>query len=364
MHLKALSSMLLLLVFFAEEVAWSYIAEMKQPCANCHTMHNSQGGDSDVTVGNIGVQGALLINSCYGCHTGSNAGSTNSNPKLPKVLHLTPSDPPSAPYVTTGTESGHDTLAGGDFGWVEDNDLNGHNVNIPGLNQATRNPPGNFNNAKTFDADNPLRCAGTYGCHGLEAAAGEINAMYQTHHALPQTQPMDGSTLIKSYRWLDGIAGYEDPDYELTVSSSDHNQYKGINRTGDTDDNYSISHLCARCHENFHFGTGNLGVWDGTTWSTDPWIRHPVDYNMGLAGEFATYGGTSNAYNVITPVGSVVVTSVLSTVTGSDDTIIVCVSCHRAHGSPYAYGLRWDYNSWPGGTNAYNGCGDCHTALN
>jgi len=359
---KSLAGVCFLAVLSLGGVAWSRSSDIKQPCVTCHTMHNSQNGV--VVPGNSTTKGALLNNSCYGCHSGVNAGD-NSDPRCPKVLHLTANPPPAAPYMTTGTENGHNTLAGGDFFWVvQGDDLKGHNVNIPGVNQASRYPPGN--STKLFDSTNPLTCAGVNGCHGNLSSSSDIIAMYRTHHAVEQSQPMSGASLIQSYRWLDGVAGFEDPDYEFTVSSSDHNQYKGIDRTGDTDESLSISHLCAGCHGDFHAGAGNLGVWDGaTSFGADPWIRHPVDYDMGLSGEFAGYGGAGvNAYNVATPVGSAVVTSVLSSVTGSGDTIIVCVSCHRAHGSPYDYSLRWDYKSWPGGATAYNGCGDCHTVKN
>ncbi|RLA81698.1 MAG: hypothetical protein DRG33_00080, partial [Deltaproteobacteria bacterium] len=39
---------------------------------------------------------------------------------------------------------------------------------------------------------------------------------------------------------------------------------------------------------------------------------------------------------------------------------VQCLSCHRAHGSPYPDMLRWDYRNWPGG--GMNGCAVCHTS--
>jgi hypothetical protein len=41
--------------------------------------------------------------------------------------------------------------------------------------------------------------------------------------------------------------------------------------------------------------------------------------------------------------------------------IIMCLSCHRAHGSPYFKMLRWDYKGWPAGGGT-NGCNVCHTS--
>lgn len=362
MRSKSLAIIMFLGVFFPLGIVWSRTNEMKLACANCHTMHNSQGGNP---VFGIVQQPALLTNTCYGCHSGENI--TNGMP----MVHRTSTTEPF--YMATGTEPTHTTLAGGSFAWVAvpGNDLKGHNVD--GLaTQVSRIPPGG---TKTFGPDPlpPLTCAGTNGCHGVLAVASDILAIYQTHHAPEQTQPMDGSSLVKSYRLLNGIAGYEDPDYELTVSSGtiNHNQYKGVARGSDTPAATTISQSCAECHGNFHSGAGDAGIWDGGVLPFgDPWIRHPVDYDMGGLGvgvEYLNYG-PGGAYNVATPLGSAsadVSAAPLSAVTlnsAAGDAIIVCVSCHRAHGSPYDYSLRWDYLSWP--TAGYNGCGDCHTAKN
>lgn len=339
MSYRSLVLMLILAVQFSGGVTWARTNDMKQVCVNCHTMHNSQNG-FDVTPGGIGAQGALLNNSCYGCHTGDNLAGGR-----PVVLHS------SAPaYQLTGTEPGHNTLAGGDFYWVaQGNDLKGHNV-------------------VGITGGGTLTCAGTTGCHGNSAVAGDLPAMYQTHHAVETAQPMDGAPLSESFRLLEGVAGYEDPDFELTVGSGDHNQYKGIARTAEGDSTASsISNFCARCHGSFHTGNNPSGISDDSAiFGTDPWIRHPVDYDMGgLGGEYGNYG-SGGTYNIATPLGSADVSAIKSTVTlvtASGEAIVVCVSCHRAHGSPYDYSLRWDYKSWPD-AGGYNGCGDCHTLKN
>jgi hypothetical protein len=333
--------------------------QMKQHCGTCHTMHNSQ--DEAEMTGGLGQLRSLLRKPCYGCHYGTNTAGSGSMPMV-----WSSSDPQ---YGATGTEAGvHTNLAGGDFYWVAlGDDLKGHNVE--GIaTQSSRYPPGN-----TTQLVNSLTCAGRdatngiYGCHGRTNVADETGAMSRAHHA-DDTLATDGSTFLQSYRFLEGVAGKEDADYELNVSAGDHNQYKGVARGSDSDssgDN-TISSLCARCHGDFHFGAGNLGVFDETgTFGADPWIRHPVDVDMnGIGGEYADYGGAGiNAYNIETPVASADVSTGLSTVLQvAGDAIITCVSCHRAHGSPYDYNLRWDYASWPGGGT--NGCGHCHTAKN
>ena len=334
--------------------AWPFTAAMKSSCANCHTMHNSQGGAP--VGGNASLtdaKPALLNNSCYGCHTGDN--TTGSMPYVMSLSGAPNYDGSAGAGLGTGTETGHNTLAGGSFYWVsQGQDNSGHNVE--GLaTQTTRTPPGGSTSFTT------LTCAGTTGCHGNPAIANGVMSIQGGHHNNNITT-LDGLTIASSYRFLSGITGIEDDDWELTVSSTDHNQYKGTARTSDADTTDTISHLCARCHGTFHNGTGSDGVADATFAS--PWVRHPVDIDMNGLSEVAGYGGVNHDYDVTAPVASDDMTQgVQATVfDNANDAIITCLSCHRAHGSPYAASLRWDYASWPGG--GYYGCGQCHTNKN
>ncbi|MBU0481018.1 MAG: hypothetical protein KKG47_07950 [Proteobacteria bacterium] len=359
MRYKAVVFAILVLFFLAGQGSgWCRTNDMKQLCANCHTMHNSAGG-LEVTPGGIGVQNYLLNSTCYGCHSGTNTAGS-----MPYVTNV--AGEPN--YGTTGTSAAgvvNGTLAGGSFYWVSQGD-NGKGHNVEGLEivaQGPRTPPGG---SKVFDNTSPstaLTCAGTNGCHGNLAVAGQIPAMYRTHHANPAL-PVDGASVASSYRFLNGIVGLEDLDYEFTVSSAadNHNQYRGSARSADNDlDTSSISHLCAVCHGFFHNGGGNNGV--GDPGFVSPWIRHPVDYDMNdaVGAEYQDYGGAGNQYLVETPVASDDLTGgAKSTVLKSPgDAIITCITCHRAHGSRFDSSLRWDYKSWP--ASGYNGCGDCHT---
>ena len=54
--------------------------------------------------------------------------------------------------------------------------------------------------------------------------------------------------------------------------------------------------------------------------------------------------------------------AVLSKVLQSNgDAIVLCISCHRAHATPYDDILRWNYREWPGINDNQNGCLACHT---
>ncbi len=323
-------------------------------CSSCHSMHNSQDG-SEVFAG--GPQEALLNNDCIGCHTGQN----QANGDYPFVFN------------SGGATYGTDTLAGGNFYWVTqlNGDAKGHNVEgIAAIDGSLDAPPGfnasfNLNGAiagGSWGTTERLTCAGTNGCHGrhvaddLSAITSMTAAVKGGHHGDDAT--IDGSTVAKSYRFLYGIIGIEDPDREFTASdnSTDHNQYHGVDSDGGTDQR-TISYLCAECHGTFHAdkGTGS------------PWLRHPTDFDMGnvKSKEYGGYNGGTSAsapYSIITPVASNLdtVTGVQATVFDqADDAIVTCVSCHRAHGTPYYKLMRWDYANSIGGA-----CTNCHTSKN
>ncbi len=330
-------------------------------CSSCHTMHNSQNGATVTDWSSWGEGGGpafLLAASCIGCHTGDNTSSSvalTNDTDAPYVLGST-----APTYNNTGTGTGSNTLAGGNFYWVvnatTNKDRKGHNVTGIVAQDATLGltPPGGT--AMTQQ----LRCAGAYGCHGDRSIADPYLAMEGVHHGKAM------STNFRALENTDGtaIAGLEDADWEFqaTDGNTSHNQYKGTSRTTDTDEDTStISSFCASCHGDFHYGAGTAGIDADAAWGS-PWLRHPVDYQLPASGEYSSYN-TTNDYSVVSPVASQTVTSALATVTpGTTNTIVMCLSCHRAHGTPYDSILRWDYKSWPGG--GYNGCAICHTAKN
>ncbi len=331
---------------------------MQKPCANCHTMHNSQG----YAFINIAErQDALMNDTCVGCHTSSSVGFEDPSGVV-------------QPYVWTTVNPGYNemkdpsnfqpTLAGGNFYWVAGGaaaHLKGHNVE--GIAGAfSRSPPGDGTSGKTFDSATPITCAGVNGCHGDTAVVSQVESIRGSHHS---NVAIDGNTLLGSYRMLDGVDGREDPDWEYTLTASDRNQYKGAVRIFDSEWSPKlISSFCARCHGNFHHDDGGTGTADLAF--SSPWLRHPVDIDIGGRGDEYAYGGGAAPapFQVQTPLGSEFFpmggpseTVDLSGANGWG--IITCISCHRAHGSPYDYSLRWNYQAWPGG--GYNGCGDCHT---
>jgi len=340
-------------------------------CSDCHTMHYSQGGG--IIVGEWKAGGpfkALLIGDCVFCHTGTNNGTN----KTPYVYSGS-----GVEYNFGGTRN---TLAGGNFYWVTGgNDTCGHNVEgIPGVTipdpnfeDATSYPPGydsTYRDGITWPENQPVTCAGTYGCHGNFSKENPVEAILGAHHqnelCNSTTNNCDGSTVAKSYRFLLGIKGTEDPDWEYTLSKTDHNGYYAVdNPTGGTSNEGSINYLCGECHGKFHSDTGS---------GSSPWLRHPTDYDMNHVSskEYGDYPnislfsgklGVTNTgdYFADVPVGNVQ-GEVLNSVNGTGKAIVLCISCHRAHATPFDDILRWNYRGWPGNsTDDQNGCLACHT---
>ncbi len=334
-------------------VATPCTARVTGLCANCHTMHNSQ---NNVAVNSSGPNNALLNSNCAGCHQGQNTG-TNTTPYV--------FDPNGPVYGSTGTETQSNTLAGGNFYWVAQGySATGHNVaGITSQDSRLGNtPPGGS------ALGGRLTCAGVNGCHGDRSIGDGTEAMLGSHHYNDSSVWKDGSTVANSYRFLKGIQGLEDTTYEYhPTASSHHNKYYGLARSSETDTAAgTISSLCAECHGDFHDGNGSLVPSSGT-FGSGVWVRHPTDFDMASAQSSTEYqgynGGTGvdNPYSVISPVATADKTTALNTTVYSQtgDAIVMCISCHRAHGSPFDASLRWDYKSWPGG--GYNGCAVCHT---
>ena len=331
-------------------------------CSQCHTMHNSQNNQVVYT---NGPSKALLKSDCIGCH--STSTPPGSSPSEPYVLYST--------EPTYNFDGSKNTLAGGNFYWVSDtggnDDKTGHNVYGISSPEASLSPPGFDSSYTDKDGnvlgnngawDKQLRCAGAYGCHGKHSSSigtDEVSAIYGAHHS--DDSVIDGSTVGKSFRFLYGVKGTEDSDWEFTNSSSAHNGYYAVDRSS-VPDKASINYFCAECHGNFH--SSSIG-------SASPWLRHPNDFDLNNVStkEYGNYPDASyfssvtglHEYFVDVPVGNTSGTVKSTVLQSSGDAIILCISCHRAHGSPYKYILRWDYVNWPNGT-AKNGCFACHGA--
>ncbi len=157
------------------------------------------------------------------------------------------------------------------------NDSFGHNVaQVAGIGvdgTLDNDPPGGV----ALGAQ--LECAGTLGCHGDRTVADPLASLSGAHHSAHNVvtdATLDGSTVGLSFRYLLGVLGREDSDWQFTETTTDHNRYNGLTRTAANASASiaTISGLCAQCHGAYHnsvdgapdtFGistdNANLAVW-------------------------------------------------------------------------------------------------------
>ncbi|MFZ5995308.1 MAG: cytochrome c3 family protein [Thermodesulfobacteriota bacterium] len=350
------------LLLFIPAASW---ASVKGACVNCHTMHNSQNGVEIYTESaKRGGPGYNLLNTtCIGCHS-----STDGSPTKPLGESTIP--------IVYNTVEPAQMTAGGNFYYVQHNGDNyGHNV--ISVDQTLSSAPGS--------SETGVGC-GFGGCHASLASIrlgpgydwfhypikgnGCIGCHVPRHHA---PDPAPGGVVKEEngcYRFLGrpawvwdipphssrpGVEGIEDPDWELTVGQADHNEYRDADKPAapyspGSANPMGISDFCAGCHRDYH-------SWDLQNRNRDAtggWLRHPAgDTEIPSGGEYAAY----TAYNPQAPVSRPVVSIVSSTVTPGVDRVM-CLSCHRVHGSPYPDMLRWNYENMAKET----GCYVCHTS--
>ncbi|MDY0190037.1 MAG: cytochrome c3 family protein [Desulfuromonas sp.] len=404
---------LITLLLLCSNNVWATVSGQ---CSNCHTMHNSQNGTLDTTLSGDNVDNvnrSLTKGDCVGCHTGDIVDSIVD--KIPYIMSTSGSEygPDYADDGSLLNAAATNTLAGGTFNYVRDDatqDSYAHNVsNIragkdsnmtdftpPGWEATTFEPAtGGGSESVSAVADSwgttQLTCAGTNGCHGNHTNPDDFGDIRGAHHGDDST--IDGSSVAKSFRFLRGILGQEDAEWELNVSTEAHNIYYGVDRTSTATpgDKQTISYLCAECHGMFHGSdaTDDTGIiYDGPSVdNANPWLRHPTDFSLSTTGtdtEYLDYakadadaanadGGT--LYNYIAPLASsrkssfnndgsngITISNPFAT-TGDD--IVTCLSCHRAHGSKYPDLLRWDYTKMQASASggfANKGCFACHTS--
>lgn len=342
-------------------------AKVSGACVNCHTMHNSQNGTAMATYGGgTGPNDALTRGNCLGCHGYSTGGSSNivtiGGSNIPQVWHAAATD-----------------LAAGNFKYYSTSHDRVHNVeNVVAQDGILTNTPPGVASAydpatADFSTSSRLQCAGRNGCHGNRDQATAGAAIRGAHHyddsailKFTGSGPVEGSqgggtggtsdytTTGKSYRFLYNVKGGEETSWSAT--STVHNEYKGAVYAARTTLTWAtvdtISDLCAECHGYFHM-SGSSGI--GTA---SPWLRHPTDAILPGTGEYATITTT---YNIETPVArQTIPASITNTVdiSGSDADIVMCLSCHYAHGSNYADILRFDYSTI---ATAGTKCLRCHT---
>ena len=347
---------LVLVLLLLVTAAWPVHARVSGPCENCHTMHNSQ---DNVPVDVEGAHNYLLnqgSDPCVACHTGTNIGGGTNEGVIPYV------------YNTSEPDYGTNTLAGGNFYWVTQDDTKGHNcISIDGVDS----------DSNLTQAPGKPDVAGGPNCATCHDQITNCESCHKpAHHADDTQSPVVGKTggwyrfLNSSFHASDttGVIGIEDNDWEYTVSASDHNEYAGCTNPYGNNDN-SMSNYCGGCHMRFH----ELSYTDDGD-NQSPWLRHPTHYALSDTApdkEYHNYND-GNGYSPLAPIardqdrlremtGPSATVYVQTSDTNGDQ--VMCLSCHRPHGSPYSDLLRWDYEACEAGSGNPQDCGCyvCHT---
>lgn len=356
--LRKLCKLFLLFAICSMLFALDVDARVKGKCKDCHSMHYSFEGEEMTLGGLTGPFPALTEGGCLGCHGQAPYGTENiitiGKARIPQVLH--------------NMENGD--LAAGNFYYVADgynpDYAKGHNLkgislqedppmDVPPAFMRSVMIPGGLGPAD-WPQQQQLTCAGTWGCHGDRTIEDPYKAIYGAHHT--DDSEIDGSTVGKSYRFLYGIKGKEHIDWEYLATIINHNGYKGDMAHSSMD---TISYLCGECHAKFHPHPNLGGIREGGEAYNTIWYRHPADISFSaIHGNFAgsEYQGYVR-YSLEAPVA-------YSRPTGGEevvdmDSIVMCLSCHRAHASPYSDTLRWDYDKIFVGSPSKTGCLTCHT---
>ena len=361
-------------------VPYRVFAAVSGPCSNCHTMHYSQDGQPLGTDGPhqhllIEKQGGHHSSACVTCHS-SQTSSTYEDLggcKVPIVFYY-------------GTSAPTEYLAGGNFWWVSEDhgadDTKGHNVFYGEGDDNLSAAPGDlgFSGCATNDCHTNLHLPAS----GMSGGGSELNGKYGCqgchlnvkHHAKDHANGESG--LVTSadqgwYRFLSGhmsgngagVEGYEHGEWEAGLhdggnhqGASDHNEYLG-------DDSNTGGYGFALGHTTTAFCTGCHGVFHQQQKIGDSWVRHPSDAVIPNSGEYADVGGTEHKYDPLSPVAKPTVDTTPDTTVNPGTDMVMCLSCHRPHGSPYPDLLRWDYLSQEaGGGGDDKGCFYCHTQKN
>lgn len=357
-HNKILMIATVLIAVFYVLSPTNLLAAVTGPCYKCHTMHYSENGMSgSMADGEFGDNGgpysALVVNSCVGCHTGTN----DINSTTPYVLSenvLNESD--FSKTKSDGTVVGK-TLAGGNFWWVATagggDDTKGHNVmDVSERDSKLKSAPG-ATSGTCIACHESLIDTGCQGCH-----------LAPKHHA----NDGSGTKLVNSkeqgwYRFLSGhetgagkgVEGIEHEKWNFEATEASHNEYLGKENASD---NYGFAlgntttAFCTGCHGIFH-----------SQQSGGAWIRHPSDFTIPDSGEYVNAFGGVYDPNVPVARPALPVTNPSAVTPGTD--MVMCLSCHVAHGSPYPDMLRWDYDGMIAGDNGESGgCFKCHTEKN
>lgn len=367
-------------------------------CDGCHVMHNANPGPGAAdagaksTTGLAGepawsnhtnaylLQGSDQSSTCLICH-GSTGAQSNLTPWIVADL---------APVAANGARW---RSPGGDFGWtqisygVSAGSSHGHNVFAGDWNWGLDArfsvapggtwPVGSANNRNT----EKFACSSCHDPHGRyrvqvvgdTTTAGQVTFLHPQYNPGTGTKPIVGSgsygdlpvdanTAVGTYRLLAGRnydpaskPGFPFPyDPPVAVAPRDYNKNED---GGEVRVNYAtgMSEWCKNCHAEIHSDTEYASGWSG--------LRHPAASTAGLKPaqyniyntyvSSAQYAAGASRYTSLVPFergtgvtfAQLVAGTAAASAIPADGGNVMCLSCHRAHGSAFDSMVRWDQNA-------------------
>lgn len=330
-------------------------------CEGCHTMHNSANGNTNANGGSVGVgvssyltKGSDPSSTCLNCHKGDGGGSTDihvftsngTGYNAGGDFYWLTVDVPTESGVSLKDDHGHNVIAA-DYGLTQDSNLtqaphrgsiaayqaawlgcnschDPHGKKDNNSNQAPISGSGSYGNSITVTGTvlGNYRLLGGYGYDGGQQAAASFSFTYGDPVAIglplgTQETNQDhvdyGSGMSE---WCsnchvgftaDGAGAHRHPAGGFAdMFAANYNSYKA---TGD------ITGQAATAFE--HLVPFERGVYDSQ--------NDGVPDNMGTGA--ANLLGTTNTYGM------------------GNMSIVMCLTCHRAHSTPFANMGRWDFNA-------------------
>jgi len=276
-------------------------------CNGCHTMHNSEDGtfvDPDSPAGNPWLLvDATPSDVCLSCHATRSGQVFGSDPLAPPNEH-----------------------GAGNFVFLlEDNINDGHN--------GGSNPIGGYAAGHSIDA--PSMGVGPDGVIG-QAPGGTFPS---TSLGCSSCHDPHGNP---SFRMLYGIGTIQDGLYTFTEPAP---VAEGLGLSGvESNSNHTAyqdgwSGWCGNCHGDFHDDNGLL--------------EHPSNEAVGgtVANAYNLYNGTDDPYGgdqltaYLAAVPFEDLTNTTTSTAGPDaNSIVMCMTCHRAHATSAPNAGRWDFN--------------------
>lgn len=381
---------------------------LKYDCLACH----AQGGNSKI----VTLTGGSQVPQVY--HKDATGDLAGGN-----FAYLDDSKAGGKGTGVAVNRRGHnvaDLFAGGD-------PTGGNYIRPPGMYSASSHGSAQIVFAGVEDDTGPLvnpaqpfkafTCAGAAGCHGTrnQMISGStadfdnngtnsfkavrrtgIAAITGAHHMNQDglknpgqngQGQHSGATVAAGYRFIPGLKGKGNlTDRWQNVDGTSHNEYFGNPTTfkpstctnchvdgsnmlkghlGNDSTlmvpNQSMTGFCSTCHSDFH----SSGTENG---SSGAFLRHPSDYRIKNSGEYANYVD----YVVTAPVARPDLANIADgskVAKGVSGDMVMCLSCHQAHATPYPGMLRFNYQAAvlegstmrAGDGGEGEGCLACHT---